>query len=535
MKFSSHTHFKRILLSVSLVCTLAFSGIQMAAAADWSSFRGNARNNAVTSARTPRAASEASLKWSAKLKEADDWQTNVSAPLLIDSKVYIVVGNELRIFNKDSGSLDGRVALAAPIDSASRPIADGDTLYIPLNGGRVSAISMSTHEKLWTTPSVETTNSASESVENQLISTPLLSEGKLYIATADADWSGSYGGVIQCIDTTMKTSDSAKRIVWERENSTTGYYWSGAVIINGALVIAGDDGELISLNPNNGSLIDTKSLGEGVKVRSTIVSYKDSAVFTTTDGNLYNVSINENGTLGEAQSVRFCTSSKSSPAIFDNQAYVVGEQGSAGVFRIIDLLTMRITKTSDMPSSSLSSPLLSTAFSNEPIAYFSLNNIPGGIYTASLGQSLKTLFTPKGSQANYCMSSLIADSSGTLYYTNDSGTLFAVKRFVPSNEARIKGVSKTTGSWGSKWSTTRLNPKYTRLTIAASRSSVKLTAQRYSTKSTVYMRTSSGSYKKVNALAVKLRKGKSTSVYIKCVSESKAVTKKYRIIVNRRK
>ena len=37
------------------------------------------------------------------------------------------------------------------------------------------------------------------------------------------------------------------------------------------------------------------------------------------------------------------------------------------------------------------------------------------------------IYTPSGSNANYCTASVIADVQGNLYYTNDSGTLFALK------------------------------------------------------------------------------------------------------------
>ena len=45
-----------------------------------------------------------------------------------------------------------------------------------------------------------------------------------------------------------------------------------------------------------------------------------------------------------------------------------------------------------------------------------------------LGEALAAeLFKPASDAQNYCMSSVIADANGVLYYTNDSATIFALK------------------------------------------------------------------------------------------------------------
>lgn len=47
--------------------------------------------------------------------------------------------------------------------------------------------------------------------------------------------------------------------------------------------------------------------------------------------------------------------------------------------------------------------------------------------TASPREEVAEVYTPSGSEANYCTASVVADAAGNLYYTNDSGTLFALK------------------------------------------------------------------------------------------------------------
>ena len=65
--------------------------------------------------------------------------------------------------------------------------------------------------------------------------------------------------------------------------------------------------------------------------------------------------------------------------------------------------------------------------------YTTYNNNPGGIYIIedSAGQTEPSanngnLYVPETYQ-NFCISTICADSEGTLYYKNDSGALIAVK------------------------------------------------------------------------------------------------------------
>ena len=111
-------------------------------------------------------------------------------------------------------------------------------------------------------------------------------------------------------------------------------------------------------------------------------------------------------------------------------AYVGGQKADySGVFSIIDLSTMQIVQTAAAPADIKSAPLLSTGHAGEVYAYFTSNANPGALYAVKYGSDeaeARVVFTPSGDDQNYCMASVIADENGTLYYTNDSGKLFAV-------------------------------------------------------------------------------------------------------------
>ena len=52
------------------------------------------------------------------------------------------------------------------------------------------------------------------------------------------------------------------------------------------------------------------------------------------------------------------------------------------------------------------------------------------MFTDSVGQvkaEKQELYTPAGDKSNYCISSIVADESGTLFYKNDSGYIFALR------------------------------------------------------------------------------------------------------------
>ena len=118
------------------------------------------------------------------------------------------------------------------------------------------------------------------------------------------------------------------------------------------------------------------------------------------------------------------------------------EQQYAGVLAIVDAATMRIEQTVTAPADVKSAPLVTKAYDGETYVYYTANTTPGGLYVLKAGaDQAESLFVPTGDGQNYCMTSVMADEEGTLYYTNDSGRLFAVASNVPE-----EGGDDTSGS-----------------------------------------------------------------------------------------
>ena len=389
--------------------------------AQWGGFRGN--DGGLTSSLTPRAASQSKLKWAATLKEADDWMTAVSEPLVIGQHIYIAVGTQLVVLDKD-GRITAKGALAGAIGYTCRPLYSGGRVLVPLADGSLQALAADSLKTVWLTNAPAPYESANGQLAHQALATLTGDGDRVYMGTACADWVSSYYGVYRCIDT------ETGRVIWEYVNDKAGYYWSGAARAGAALLIAGDDGILTSLDAENGAVIDTADLG--APVRSTLAMSGSTLLAVTTDGVLHTLSVTD-GRLSGHRSVAFAASSTSSPTVYNGRVYVGGvlseEDDYAGLLAVVDLDTLAILQKATAPGDVKSAPLVATGYDGAVYAYFTANEEPGAVYVLKAGDpsaAAPTLFTPAEENRNYCMASVIADADGVLYYTNDSGKLFAI-------------------------------------------------------------------------------------------------------------
>ena len=439
-------NIQKKLIIVFLAVLLIVSSIKVIAqennTTQWFNFRGSKDNIAITDTKTARTAEEAKLKWTFTLKDAADWSSNVSDPIIVNDNIYIAVADELLIIDSDGKEIK-KASLEEPIGHICRLIYIDGRVIVPIKNGRLQAFAVDSLETEWLSEALPIYVQDDIEFEHQTLSTLTTDNGYIYRATVCADWTASYYGVFQCIDLTTGA------VKWTYINEEAGYYWSGAAHFDNIVVIAGDDGNLISLNSDTGEKIDEEKLSEAV--RSTIAVSGNKTFFTTTDGKLYKATVKSDGSFEEIKNVQFAASSTSTPAIYNNQAIVGGssgaEDGYKGIAAVIDVNTMTIVKSITLPANVQSAPLISTGHENETYAYFTANKEPGGIYALKLGESsAKSIFTPTGEEANYCVASIIADKNGTLYYTNDSGKLFAVAYDIKETESSEPDISSSENS-----------------------------------------------------------------------------------------
>ena len=406
---------------------------------DWSGFTSADK---VTDAPVPTADAEA--KWVEKLKEASDWSVYLSDPVLVGDYLYVAAGSKLYKKNVDTGATveGGEAALVAAIDSTSRiTYADG-LILVPLSGGRLQALTVDSLTTKWVTDELPRGAQGAQ----QAISSLTVSDGFAYFGTADADWSSSYGGYLACV----RLSDGA--LVWSSANANSaGYYWSGLAVANGFGVVGDDSGTVSVIDLKTGSVVSSLKVAD--RIRSSVVMDGTTAYVASNDGVLHKLVLAEDGTLSEVAKVSFGFSSTSTPVLVSGKIVVGGTsdeffeggyqnryQYHYGQLAVIDAASMTVEHSVcradgnyirqygyDAGGDVKSQPVVSVQ-DGQTYVYFTSNCEPGCIYRYRAGDNeAEVLYTPEAGDQNYCMASISVGSDGALYYTNDSGKLFAVR------------------------------------------------------------------------------------------------------------
>ncbi len=397
--------------------------------ASWNGF-GNA--GGTTLVNTPTPTESAAELWKVNLATATDKWVSLGDPIIAGGYVFVTTNSEL-VKIDNAGKVVARVSKGGITSYFSRPVyADG--LIISANDdGSVYAFSAKTLECVWKTSALEAPAAGGRYEAN---STMTVANGCVYAEfVTGAGTSGTAtGGAMVCVDI------ATGKIVWSDVTTKTGsstgegYYWAGAAASGSDLVIGDESGCVKLIDGKSGKAKSSVSLS-GNPVRATIVSAG------TEDGNpaflavgrqpatLYKI-VREGDTLRIASSCAFANTSTSTPAVANGKAYIGGSDASNnGQFTVIDLASMKVEKTLDMGKKAevKASPIASVQGSDVYV-YFTCNKTPGAVYcfNQSTGEAVE-IYTPSGSNADYCTASVIADVQGNLYYTNDSGTLFALK------------------------------------------------------------------------------------------------------------
>lgn len=412
-------------------------------------FRGETgiSNANLTTAKTPINTKKGGSIWTRSFVEKGKILYN-SDPVLWGNYIFIANKNTLYQLNLQ-GQVIKQCTLTASINTTCHPLEESGRLYIPLSGGAMDCIDLQSMTYVWSQPALED--------GTQSLSTLFYHDGYIYAGITKPNGFSNTTGTFYCRN--VKTG----KIVWTYSNANNpgGYYWSGGVICEDTLLFASDNGELVSHDLTSDTIYDTirfsstdkngdttsKSFRSGITYDQATASY----YVTSTDGTLYRFSMNGKKfdssnirtlSLGNNNSYVSCTST---PTICNNRLYVGCGIDGTGYLCVIDIVNMKIIYRAkgEEGAEIKASPLVSTGYSsdentNTVYIYVTYNKTPGGIYvlkdtTTTQSGTLDKLFAP-ASRSQYCMSSIIADTNGTLYYSNDSGTLFAIREVEKSSD-----------------------------------------------------------------------------------------------------
>ncbi|MDR1412790.1 MAG: Ig-like domain-containing protein [Actinomycetes bacterium] len=420
-----------LMVGALLISTLAGPiTAAFAATKDWAMFRGDARNNGVTTGHTPRSATEVVSAWS-DLKVSG---SSVSSPILVDGTLYVAVDDTLHEVDAATGVILRSAALDAAIGFTAYLAAGEGKIFVPIGGGRVQSFDAATLTSQWT--SAEHTGFSSAAVVTY-------HEGRLYTGTYKSyDFNGnSTEGEFYCLN----AADGKQ--VWtyspsvSGETTLTGYNWAGAAVADDAEVVlfAGDDGVLVSHALDSDSVVATRSVGAPVRSSVLFDGGENHAYVTTTTGKLYRSTLTGAGSFDAddpltAWATLSGKSSSSVPVLYRQRLYVISglsewnlyDEPETGWLDVIDTAEGRLISRAQLPGYSQSSPLLTTGYATsangyEVYLYLLLNSGRGDdVVVVKDSEQLSALqvsqlYQPGGTNA---MGSLLADDAGQLYFVD---------------------------------------------------------------------------------------------------------------------
>lgn len=398
---------------------------------EWPGYANSGAGSATTTANTPT--SSAKESWTFDYKAYVQAQyPNASEPVLAGSFAYLAVDNLLLKIDKSNGSVVKSAELASKVGYTARPVYTNGIVIVPLDAGRVQALTADELKTVWITSKV--------SDIAQMNSTLTVDGDYVYVGTVDTDYVNYNNGYFTKIKTTTGS------IVWQTHDDNEGYYWDGACIKGNYVIISTSAGTVKCINKDTG--VVTSSLALGKIVNSDCVLSEDGSkiYLMSRDGKLNVIVTDLNGTVSIERVVDLGFSGCAcTPTISGGKMFVGGEvnggQGSA--LAIVDLSTFNVQLVENADGSAFAgggikgAPLVSTNSAGTYV-YFTVNNAEttdwvnytagGGVYSYKLGDGeAKLIYDAKGHN-QYCDSPVICDAEGNLYYINDSGTLFKLKK-----------------------------------------------------------------------------------------------------------
>ena len=416
-----------------------------ATGSDTTSYVKNTGNTStVTSA--PTSSSNAALAW-----KKNYGNNNYSEILTLGDSIYFASSllnpdwtaqpAVLHRLNAKTGEETASLQLFSAIDSTCRPVYTDGVIVVPLANGRLQGVSATEMKTLWVSNAI--------AAGDMNMSTVTAANGMVFTGTT-SNWNATKG-------TFFGINAITGDCVWANKSEDAGYYWAGVCKVGNVLVYGDNAGWLKAVDPATGKVVSQLKLSSAI--RSTVVSNEagTTAYMTTNDGTLHVLSVAIDGSLSEQNVVLDSTKAlcTSTPTLFEGNLYVGGGvYGSKGYFSVIDASTLQVKSTIEVPYYVQSTPLVAKAVDGKTYAYFTCNGaetdenkIPtngGGAWVYCLETNTATkLFEATGDMANWCTKSIVMGPDGTLYWTNDSGTLFALANAASSSNGNDSDSTQT--------------------------------------------------------------------------------------------
>ena len=423
--------------------------------AEWKNFRNSDVNMGITNARTPTSVKSTNLRWAKKY--GTGWAAAPCIQIIVKGKVMTIVGSKIYQLDPKTGEVEKEGQLVAATNWGYTPMtyADG-MIFCPLANGTIQAVNADTLESVWV---------YKDPLGGQSLSPITYSDGYIYTGFWNKEDADANYVCLSVTDEDPSKTDESKLATW-RFTHKGGFYWAGSVAIGDSLVFGTDDGttgyqgasKLYSVNKYTGKVIsDCDLVGDQ---RSTIAYDKESGrVYgTTKGGHLFSAAIDEKtGKLSGLKDEDYKAQSTSTPVVYKEKVYFatgsgISTTGSSGNLVVAEADTLKMDYAVGLKGYPQSSLLMSTAYEESTgyiYLYSTYNMTPGGVSmvktkpdnTKAEGAELTEIYDADG-YSQYCITSLICDEEGTIYYKNDSCNIFALE----NNDAYIDSMDITGGA-----------------------------------------------------------------------------------------
>nr|WP_319489056.1 PQQ-binding-like beta-propeller repeat protein [uncultured Caproiciproducens sp.] len=438
------------------LCALAFVisaavGASAADSADWPQFLGSPTASGLTTAKTSVNAASANQIWTVKHSITSEYngakyENNAcGTPIAVGSYLYMTTadGKLLKLDAATGKTAASAECLNIPLYFSQIAFGDGK-IYVPQQtfaGVQISAFDAENLTPVWQSDAIAYGESA------QQISSPITYyDHRIYFGTytQDAATYAYTSGVFVCMDT------STGKTAWLHENSTAGYYWNGSAVTGTAVAVSDTAGTITAYRLTDGAVVSTVTAGGPVS--STLCIAQGRLYASVKSGYIYSAKMDAGGMIYGSTAVKSAVlgnSITSSPVVFNNRLYVAGGGYNATTpFSVLDAESLKtIYQISGIQSQS--SPLVSTAYAADKNKQqvsiyvtkygtldenYAFTKDSSSVYVISdhAGQtkpSYEILFTPPVPQSS--SQSLVPSKDGSLFYFNDSGSLYAIARKAP--------------------------------------------------------------------------------------------------------
>ncbi len=393
------------------------------------SFSVSQSGNFITNSKTPVYSSV--LKYSVTLGQG--YKNAPTSPIVIGNTLIVASANRLFKLNAENGKVLQSSVMSGSVSFsvASPTYADGK-IFVQLGGGKIQAFDYNTMKSIWV---------YTDAVGGQALCPITYESGYIYTGFWISEEDSANYVCISTNDENPSSENESKKAKWTFKNKG-GFYLSGSAVSGNYVLLGADNGladytgssKIFALNKSTGKLASSLAVKGDIRSSITYDSVLDTFFVSSKAGYVYSFKFSSStGTFSALKSFKAIGSVTSSPVCYKGRLYFGSQNASSGRFYVLDASTMKEIYHAEMKGYPQATPLVGTGFEKEGsvLVYLTYNQRPGGItlFEDSAKQTeakMTEIFEPTGTQSQFCISPIVADEDGTLFYKNDSGTIFAV-------------------------------------------------------------------------------------------------------------